>query len=108
MNRIHFDLFRQAGLHVGKLIMIGGGTKSSLWPRLVADVCNVTVELPLRREAACAGAAVLAAVGCALFSSVEEGSGFFRGGSSQIAPSGKNVELYAERFETFCDALTRV
>jgi xylulokinase len=108
VNRIHFDLFRQAGLRVGKLIMIGGGTKSSLWPHIVADACNVPVELPQMQEAACAGAAVLAASGCNLFSSIEEGSRCFRGKSSKVRPSEKNVKLYQERFVTFLDFLGRV
>ena len=108
VNRIHFDLFRQAGLSVEKLIMIGGGTKSSLWPHIVADVCNVPVELPRMHEAACSGAAVLAASGCNLISSIEEGSRCFRGESSQVEPLEKNVELYGERYVTFLHFLGRV
>jgi xylulokinase len=108
VNWIHFNLFQQAGLQVEKLIMIGGGAKSSLWPHIVADVCNVVVELPQRQEAACAGAAVLAASGCKFLSSIEEGSRCFKGRSSIVAPSGKNVELYKERFKTFLDFLHRV
>lgn len=108
VNRIHFDLFRQAGLRVGKLIMIGGGTKSTIWPQIVADVCNVPVELPRIQEAACAGAAVLAASGCGIFSSIGEGSATFKGESSRILPSQKHAEQYAERFETFLRFLGRV
>jgi xylulokinase len=108
VNRIHFDLFRQAGLRIDKLIMIGGGTKSTIWPHIVADVCNVPVELPRIQEAACAGAAVLAASGCGLFSSIEEGSATFKGESSRIFPSEKRAEHYAERFESFLRFLDRV
>jgi xylulokinase len=108
VNRIHFDLFREAGLRVEKLIMIGGGTKSGLWPHIVADVCNVPVELPLMQEAACAGAAVLAASGGNLFASVEEGSGCFRRKSPQVLPSEKNARIYGERFSEFVDFLGRV
>jgi xylulokinase len=107
VNRMHFDLFRQAGLRVGKLIMIGGGTKSSIWPQIVANVCNVPLELPRIQEAACAGAAVLAASGCGLFSSIEKGSAVFIGESSRIFPSQKHVAQYAERFETFLSFMDR-
>ena len=93
----------QAGSSVGKLLMIGGGTKSSLWPKKVADVCNVHVELPQRQEAACACAAVLAASGCQLYSSIEEGSRRFRDESLLLQPSKKNVELYREGYFTFLD-----
>jgi sugar (pentulose or hexulose) kinase len=88
--------------------MIGGGTKSSLWPHIVADVCNVPVELPRMHEAACSGAAVLAASGCSLISSIEEGSRCFRGESSQVEPLEKHVELYRDNFVTFLDILQHV
>jgi xylulokinase len=107
VNRIHFDLFRQAGLKIRKLTMIGGGAKSGLWPQIVADMCNVTVELPMRQEAACAGAAVLAAHGSDMFPSIEEGSACFRGKSCQVHPFEKNVPLYHERYTAFLDFLKR-
>ena len=107
-NKIHFDLFQQAGLVVKKLIMIGGGTKSALWPQIVADLCNIPVELPIIQEAACAGAALLAASGCGLYSSIEEGCRAFKGESSTVVPSEKRAKLYAERYETFLSYLDRV
>ena len=108
VNRIHYDSFGKAGRPIGKLIMIGGGAKSELWPQMVADVCNVTVELPLRQEAACAGAAVLAASGCGLFPSIEEGSRHFTGRSTRLRPSAQSVKAYEERFRVFLDFLDRV
>ena len=107
-NKIHFDLFQQAGLVVSKLIMIGGGTKSGLWPKIVADLCSVPVELPRIQEAACAGAALLAASGCGLYTSIEEGCKTFKGEGSAILPSEKRTAQYAERYETFLSFLDRV
>ena len=106
-NKLHFDLFHEAGLAVKKLIMIGGGTKSGLWPQIVADLCSVPVELPRIQEAACAGAAMLAASGCGLYDSIEEGCKVFKGDSSTILPSEKRSAQYAERYEAFLSYLDR-
>jgi len=106
-NRLHFDLFQEAGLAVRKLIMIGGGTKSDLWPHIVADLCNVPVELPRIQETACAGAALLASVGCGLYPSIEEGCRAFKGDCSELLPSDKRADRYAERYETFLSYLDR-
>jgi xylulokinase len=107
-NRLHFDLFKEAGLDVKELIMIGGGTKSTVWPQIVADLCGVVVELPLLQETACAGAALLAARGCGLFSSIAEGCGVFKGESSELFPSDNSTALYAEKYKTFLSYLDRV
>ena len=107
-NRLHFDLFKEAGLEVKKLIMIGGGTRSTVWPQMVADLCGVAVELPRLQETACAGAALLAARGCGLFSSIEEGCRVFKGESSELFPSDKSTALYAEKYKTFLSYLDRV
>ena len=101
VNRLHLDLFHQAGLKIGKLIMIGGGARSSLWPHIVADVCNTTVDIPELKEAACVGAAVLAATGSGVFNSIQEGCSYFAGKKYRIRPVQKNVDVYNKAFSTF-------
>jgi xylulokinase len=107
-NKLHFDLFQEAGLVVKKLIMIGGGTRSNLWPQIVADLCTVPVELPHIQETACAGAALLAASGCGLYTSIEDGCRAFKSEGSTVLPIEKRADLYAEKYETFLSYLDRV
>ena len=45
----------------GRLVLFGGGAKSSLWCRILADVTGLPVCVPTTAEAASAGAARLAA-----------------------------------------------
>lgn len=47
--------------NVHTLILFGGGANSSLWHQIIADVIGVQVKIPQTTEAACAGAAILAA-----------------------------------------------
>ena len=50
----------------------GGGAKSPLWRKIIANVMNMKVDLIESEEGPGYGAAILAAVGCGVFDSVEE------------------------------------
>jgi xylulokinase len=50
--------------HAGRpasLRMVGGATHSDIWPQIIADATDLRVEVPALTEAACYGAAKLAA-----------------------------------------------
>jgi sugar (pentulose or hexulose) kinase len=57
---------------VSELISAGGGTASSFWNQLKADVCNVRIEVPREPEVTCRGAAVLALVGTGLLGDLSD------------------------------------
>ncbi len=105
VNRRHLDMIRNAGVRVEKLIMIGGGSKSRVWPQIVADACNIQVVLPRISEAACAGAAVLAGVGSGIFGSIEEASVKIAGVKSIIKPVDDSVGMYSSLYKRFVEHL---
>jgi xylulokinase len=98
-NRIRLDHMRAAGVDVKKLLMIGGGAKSAVWPRIVADACDVEVVLPGMKEAACAGAAVLAGMGCGMFSSPRDALSKMTGDALSVMPA--NDRCTSEMFERY-------
>ena len=108
LNRRHLDMIRESGVQVQKLIMIGGGAKSPLWPRIVAEVCGVPVTLPKLNEAACAGAAVLAGVGSGLFRSIVDGSRAVSVSKKEILPTEGATEKYREMYERYMGTLGAV
>jgi len=65
--RRNLDAIRDAGTTVSRIVATGGGAKSSLWCQLQADVTGVPVSVPAEKEAACLGAAIIAAVGSGLY-----------------------------------------
>jgi xylulokinase len=107
-NKIHFDLFHNVGLDIKRLVMIGGGTKSSLWPQMVADLCGVPVELPHAQESACTGAAILASVGCGMFPSIKKGCRAFIADCTRLLPIEKSTARYRAAYDTFLSYLDRV
>jgi xylulokinase len=105
-NRSHFEKFRHLGLEIKKAVMIGGGAKSPVWPGIVADVSGIPVYVPEQKECACAGAAILAGVGCGIYGSIEEASGCFTGKKQrEIEPVSKNSAVYQDLYGCFVDSL---
>lgn len=100
-NNRHLEDFSQAGIPIEKIIMIGGGAGSSVWPRIVADISHIPITVPEQKEAACAGAAMLAGAGCGMFSSVEEASGRFSSNSKLVEPDKQKAAMYKALFEEF-------
>ena len=46
----------------GYIIATGGGAKSPIWCQMYADITGLPVRIPAEKEAACLGAAMIAAV----------------------------------------------
>lgn len=107
-NRRHIEIINASGLKIKNLVMIGGGTKSELWPRIVADVSGVPVFIPGIKEAACAGAAILAGVGSGVFKSIEEGSMCFVSEKRELVPDASLVEVYNRLYRDFLNAIDKV
>ena len=60
--RTNLELLRDAGIRLDELHAVGGGARSKMWLQMKADVCQIRLRLPQITEAACLGAAILAAV----------------------------------------------
>lgn len=60
--RVNLELLREAGIALDELHAVGGGVRSRLWLQLKADICRTRLRVPRVTEAACLGAAILAAV----------------------------------------------
>lgn len=61
--RTNLELLRHAGIGLDVLHAVGGGARSKAWLQMKADICQVRLRVPQITEAACLGAAILAAVG---------------------------------------------
>ena len=59
--RHHLEELRAAGVHVERVVAVGGGTQNELWPQIVSDVTGVTQEIPRRTVGASYGTSMLAA-----------------------------------------------
>ena len=61
------------GVQLKSIIATGGGAKSAIWCQMQADITGLPVSIPKEKEAACLGAALIAAVSDGRFASYAEG-----------------------------------
>ncbi|WFR58268.1 xylulokinase [Anaerocolumna sp. AGMB13025] len=73
--RDSFEITKKLGVNIDRIRINGGGAKSPLWCKIIADVLNVKVDKINSAEGPAFGAAILAAVGCGKYASVEEAAG---------------------------------
>lgn len=96
-----FDLFRQAGIAVERVISIGGGAKNPVWLQMQADIFGKPVVALKNEQGPAMGAAMMAAVGSGWFVSLKECADAFIGYATTYEPIAANVEKYARLFKLY-------
>ena len=61
--RQNLDMIRALGVRVAVSGLCGGGAKSKIWPKILANVLGLRLEIPAQQQGAALGAACLAAQG---------------------------------------------
>ena len=99
--RDSLEVARSLGIKIEKTMICGGGAKSLLWKRLVANILNVEVDVPVSEEGPGFGAAILAAVGCGEYESVEKAAKSIIKIKEKIKPEADLVVKYEEKYQKF-------
>ena len=99
--RDSLEVARSLGIKIDRTMICGGGAKSPLWKRLVANILNVEVEVPVSEEGPGFGAAILAAVGCGEYESVEKAAKSIIKIKEKIKPEANLVVKYEEKYQKF-------
>lgn len=73
--RDSLEVAKSLGIHIGRTKICGGGAKSPLWKKIIANVLNIKVDMLESEEGPAMGGAMLAAVACGEYGSVEEIAG---------------------------------
>ena len=60
------------GAEADEIRITGGGATSPLWAQIKADVTGLNLSTLQEKESACLGTAIMAGVGCGVYSSIEE------------------------------------
>ncbi len=99
--RDSLEVARSLGIKIEKTMICGGGAKSPLWKKLVANILNVEVDVPMSEEGPGFGAAILAAVGCGEYESVEDAAKSIIKIKEKIKPEADLVVKYEEKYQKF-------
>lgn len=99
--RDSFEVAKSLGVDIKATKICGGGAKSPLWKRMVANILNVTVEVPKSEEGPSMGAAMLAAVACGAYKSVKEAAEAIVTVKETIEPDAELAAKYEARYQQF-------
>lgn len=99
----------EMGIKKTRMISSGGAAKGNTWRQIQADILEMPVYTTKTEEEACQGAAILAAVGCNLYKSIEEAcSEIVKINENPVEPIKENIKLYEKQQELFRELYLRV
>lgn len=99
--RINLERLSEAQVSVRRLRCVGGAAKSEKWMQIKADALGCTVETLAVREAACLGAAMLAATAVGAFSSPMEALAMVQL-QKRFEPNPLSKQLHDGRYRIYC------
>ncbi|MBM7569968.1 xylulokinase [Aquibacillus albus] len=101
--KVVLDTFRNSGIPIEKMWVLGGGAKSVLWRQILADIYQLDIEVPsYLEEATSMGAAMAGAVGSGAIKDFQEAKKWVKRVSTHD-PDVKNKSKYEALYEIFND-----
>lgn len=99
--RDSLEVARALGIQIERTKICGGGAKSPLWKKIIANVLNLKVDVIESEEGPALGGAMLAAVACGVFASVEDAAEKLVRIVDTVEPEAALVEKYEARYAQF-------
>ena len=99
--RDSFEIAKSLGIKIESTKICGGGAKSDIWVKIIANVLNINVEKIEAEEGPALGAAMLAAVGCGEFDTVKDAADKIVKVVETIKPDPHIVSKYNTKYEKF-------
>ena len=99
--RDSLEVARSLGIKIERTKICGGGAKSPLWKKIIANVMNLKVDVIKSEEGPGYGGAMLAAVGCGEYDSVQEAADQLVKVVDTVEPDAKLVAKYEAKYQQF-------
>lgn len=99
--RDSFEVAKSLGIDIKRSNICGGGAKSALWKRIMANVLGIPLDLLKTEQGPGYGGAILAMVGCGEYSSVDEACAELIEVSDTIYPEEELTALYEKKYNNF-------
>lgn len=99
--RDSLEVAKSLGIHLERTKICGGGAKSPLWKKIIANILNLKVDVIESEEGPALGGAMLAAVACGEYDSVEAAAEKIVKIVDTVKPETELVAKYEERYRQF-------
>lgn len=98
---LNIECLSDAGINIKKIITVGGGSRSSLWMQIRANVFNRTIYLPGNKEAGTLASALLCYANIGRFRSIEEAQKEMVRFDSKFIPDEKETKMYEKYYKKY-------
>ncbi|MBO4560335.1 MAG: xylulokinase [Lachnospiraceae bacterium] len=95
------EVARKLGIKLERTKICGGGAKSPLWKKIIANVMNLKVDVIESEEGPGYGGAILAAVACGEYASVEEAASKLVKVIDTVEPDPEIAARYENQYRKF-------
>ena len=95
------EVARSLGLTIDSSRICGGGAKSPLWKKIMANVLGAKLECPVSEQGPGMGGAMLAMVACGAYGSVFEAVDALVSVAETVEPDPALTALYEKRYQQF-------
>ena len=99
--RDSFEVAKSLGIKIERTKICGGGAKSPLWKKMIANIFGIKVDVIESEEGPAMGGAMLAAVACGEYPDVVAAAKSIVKVVDTVEPDPELVEKYNARYEQF-------
>lgn len=99
--RDSFEVAKSLGIKIERTKICGGGAKSLLWKKMIANILNIKVDVIESEEGPALGGAMLAAVACGEYATVEEAAAKLVKVVDTVEPDAELAAKYEARYQQF-------
>lgn len=95
------EVARSLGIGISRSRICGGGAKSPLWKKIMANVLGCTLEVPVSEQGPGMGGAMLAMVACGVYENVNTCCKKLVSVASTVEPDPELIAKYEARYQQF-------
>ena len=99
--RDSLEVAKALGIAIQRSKFCGGGAKSPLWRKIMANVLNIAIDIPQTEEGPGYGGAMLSMVGCGAYESVEACADALVRVTDTVLPDPEIVARYEKQYQKF-------
>jgi len=99
--RDSFEVANSLGIDIKRSKLCGGGAKSPLWRKIIANVLNIALDIPQTEEGPGYGGAMLAMVGCGTYESVQAAVDALVHTAHTVEPDAEMAARYEVQYRKF-------
>ena len=99
--RDSFEAVKDSGMDITRSKICGGGARSKLWVRIIANILNIPLDIPETEQGPGFGGAMLAMTGCGEYENVKACADALIHVTGTIEPEAELAALYDKQYKKY-------